>query len=52
VRDLVTLHGGTVQARSAGVGKGSEFIVHLPIEGTSGAPWPFAAANETGSDAA
>jgi PAS domain S-box-containing protein len=42
VRDLVSLHGGTVQVRSAGVGKGSEFIVHLPIPGESGAPWPFA----------
>jgi PAS domain S-box-containing protein len=41
VRDLVALHGGTVQVRSPGVGKGSEFIVHLPIPGASGAPWPF-----------
>jgi PAS domain S-box-containing protein len=48
VRDLVTLHGGTVQARSAGIGKGSEFIVHLPIEGASGAPWPFAAREAAG----
>ena len=47
VRDLVTMHGGTVQVRSEGVGKGSEFIVHLPIEGASGAPWPFALARET-----
>jgi PAS domain S-box-containing protein len=47
VRDLVTLHGGTVQARSEGVGKGSEFIVRLPIQGASGAPWPFALARET-----
>ncbi|HEX6792926.1 MAG TPA: PAS domain-containing sensor histidine kinase [Casimicrobiaceae bacterium] len=31
VRDLVTLHGGTVQAQSAGQGKGSEFIVRLPL---------------------
>jgi signal transduction histidine kinase len=41
VRELVTLHGGTVQARSAGVGKGSEFVVRLPLPGASGAPWPF-----------
>ncbi len=47
VRDLVTMHGGTVQVRSEGVGKGSEFIVHLPIEGASGAPWPFVLARET-----
>jgi signal transduction histidine kinase len=31
VRDLVTLHGGTVQVRSDGVGKGSEFTVRLPL---------------------
>lgn len=29
-RDLVTAHGGSIQARSEGVGKGSEFIVRLP----------------------
>ena len=31
VRRLVVMHGGTVQARSAGEGKGSEFVVRLPI---------------------
>lgn len=31
VRDLVAMHGGTVQAQSAGHGKGSEFIVRLPL---------------------
>jgi len=30
VRNLVALHGGTVEARSAGRGKGSTFIVRLP----------------------
>src|SRR5262249_11960425 len=36
VRRLVELHGGRVEARSAGVGKGSEFIVPLPaIRGAS-----------------
>ena len=30
VRSLVQLHGGTVQAQSAGEGRGSEFIVELP----------------------
>jgi PAS domain S-box-containing protein len=30
VRSLVELHGGTVQAQSAGLGKGSEFVVSLP----------------------
>jgi CheY-like chemotaxis protein len=31
VRSLVDLHGGRVQAFSAGPGQGSEFIVHLPL---------------------
>jgi PAS domain S-box-containing protein len=31
VRGLVELHGGRVEVRSAGLGKGSEFIVHLPM---------------------
>lgn len=30
VKRLVELHGGAVEARSAGEGTGSEFIVHLP----------------------
>ena len=33
VRGLVGLHGGSVEARSAGVGKGSDFIVRLPLGG-------------------
>jgi signal transduction histidine kinase len=31
VRDLVELHGGSVTARSEGIGMGSEFIVSLPV---------------------
>jgi two-component system, chemotaxis family, CheB/CheR fusion protein len=31
VKSLVELHGGTVEAHSAGVGHGSEFVVRLPI---------------------
>jgi len=31
VSGLVSLHGGTVAARSDGPGRGSEFIVHLPL---------------------
>jgi CheY-like chemotaxis protein len=31
VRNLVDLHGGTVSASSAGLGKGSEFSVRLPL---------------------
>jgi signal transduction histidine kinase/ActR/RegA family two-component response regulator len=46
VRSLVDLHGGRVQAFSAGPGQGSEFIVHLPLsldtpqstDGSAGTP--------------
>ena len=31
VRGLVNLHGGSVSARSEGAGRGSEFVVRLPI---------------------
>lgn len=31
VKSLVDMHGGTVEADSAGLGKGSEFIVRLPL---------------------
>ncbi len=33
VRSLVDLHGGQVEARSAGLGHGSEFVVRLPLLG-------------------
>jgi PAS domain S-box-containing protein len=32
VRGLVDLHGGRVEARSEGLGRGSEFIIHLPLK--------------------
>jgi len=35
VRGLVALHGGTVEARSEGIGRGSEFIVSLPVAETT-----------------
>src|SRR6185436_14460962 len=41
VKQIVTLHGGSVKAVSRGVGFGSEFIVMLPIAISSGA-LPFA----------
>lgn len=31
VRGLVEMHGGRVEALSEGIGRGSEFIVHLPL---------------------
>jgi signal transduction histidine kinase len=34
-RGLVEMHGGTIQARSAGVGKGSEFEIRLPLSATA-----------------
>ena len=40
VRGLVTLHGGQVQARSAGVNRGSDFIVHLPMSPVANADGP------------
>ena len=35
VKHLVDLHGGRIEAQSAGLGKGSDFVVHLPIAAES-----------------
>jgi CheY-like chemotaxis protein len=44
VQRLVAMHGGNVEARSAGVGHGSEFVVRLPIDaGGASAEAPSAA---------
>jgi len=34
-KNIIALHGGTVEVRSAGLGAGSEFLVYLPIAGAS-----------------
>ncbi|HET9390982.1 MAG TPA: ATP-binding protein, partial [Steroidobacteraceae bacterium] len=36
VRRVLALHGGTIEARSAGLGHGTEFIVRLPTEDLEG----------------
>ena len=52
VRQLVELHGGHVEARSAGLGQGSEFVVRLPVLAEpvvrGAAPRPAVAAIATG----
>ena len=35
VRGLASLHGGTVEAKSEGLGRGSEFVITLPLEARS-----------------
>jgi two-component system CheB/CheR fusion protein len=38
VRGLAELHGGNITASSDGLGKGSEFLISLPRDGSSGIP--------------
>ena len=40
VKNLVEMHGGTVEVHSAGVGQGSEFVVRLPIMVETPKPMP------------
>jgi CheY-like chemotaxis protein len=47
VRRLVELHGGRVEARSEGLGKGAEFIAHLPVTGVTAAAQPAMGANRS-----
>ncbi len=39
-RRLTEMHGGEIEARSAGIGQGSEFLVRLPLAGASAAVEP------------
>lgn len=48
-KGLVELHGGRVEAKSAGLGQGSEFIVYLPLRDLPAAP--AMAANRDGPGA-
>jgi signal transduction histidine kinase/ActR/RegA family two-component response regulator len=40
VKNVVDMHGGTVEARSRGLGQGSEFVVRLPILSAPPPPRP------------
>jgi signal transduction histidine kinase len=42
VRQLVQLHGGTIEALSDGLGRGSEFVMRLPYVPATHAPGPAA----------
>ncbi|HEX3555415.1 MAG TPA: ATP-binding protein [Thermoanaerobaculia bacterium] len=46
VRSLVELHGGTVEARSEGLGRGSELVVRLPAAQAGDPPAPAGAPRE------
>lgn len=46
VRNLITMHGGSVVARSEGLGHGSEFTVTLPLSGRARLVAPSIAADE------
>ena len=48
VKGLVELHGGQVEARSEGQGKGSEFIVRLPVVDEAADPAPKPEKSMTG----
>jgi CheY-like chemotaxis protein len=45
VKQLVSMHGGSVEAHSAGAGKGSEFVVRLPAIDAAGVGTPGSGAS-------
>ena len=47
VKTLVEMHGGTVEARSDGPGRGSEFVVRLPMAANEARPASAAAVPRT-----
>jgi PAS domain S-box-containing protein len=56
VRRIVELHGGTVAAKSGGLGRGAEFVIRLPalpptVEGAADEPRPAAREQRNGPSA-
>jgi len=51
VKRLVDMHGGSVEARSEGPGKGSEFIIHLPLLPQESELAPFSKHTQQASEA-
>jgi PAS domain S-box-containing protein len=49
VKRLVEAHGGTIEARSAGTGQGSEFIVRLPLMAERSKTTPAASSSDDAS---
>ncbi len=45
-KGIVQLHGGTIEARSAGPGKGSQFVVRIPRRAVAGTPQELTTAPE------